>query len=263
MPKYEFSVDGVSVEAVFNKLGGAEGARRFLRDELVLSEPVRRWRVDENGLIRFSLISTGETGAEWADWYKANYPGELGDEAEFMIRSADFQPSKIGTVYEIAVLPGGLWKDADRITSNIRAKADDLGFKQGREVNPEIACLIRRTFSNEEIKAMGLTWIITLHEPIRASVGSPSLLGANRCDGDRGLCACYDEPGSRWDADDGFAALVSPVSSVITTAVFHLGRQFALFVLPLFLIGCAIHRAFCRFPLVVVIKRPIFFRLKH
>lgn len=38
MFKYNFSVDGVSVEAVFNKLGGVEGARRFLRDELTLVE---------------------------------------------------------------------------------------------------------------------------------------------------------------------------------------------------------------------------------
>lgn len=38
MSKYNFCVEDVSVEAVFNKLGGADGARRFLRDELALIE---------------------------------------------------------------------------------------------------------------------------------------------------------------------------------------------------------------------------------
>lgn len=38
MPKYNVYVEDVSVEAVFNKLGGPEGAKRFLSDELVVSE---------------------------------------------------------------------------------------------------------------------------------------------------------------------------------------------------------------------------------
>jgi hypothetical protein len=40
-------VDGISVEAVFNKLGGVEGARRFLCGELILTTPtpaVFLWR---------------------------------------------------------------------------------------------------------------------------------------------------------------------------------------------------------------------------
>jgi hypothetical protein len=42
MAKYEFSVDGVSVEAVFNRLGGAEGAKRLLRGELEVKEVVQK-----------------------------------------------------------------------------------------------------------------------------------------------------------------------------------------------------------------------------
>lgn len=135
-----------------------------------------RWRVDEDGTIRFSFTSTGETGAEWADWYKANgYDPSL--EAEFMLRSSSFQPSVKGTVYEIAVLPGKFWeKDAERTTSNIRAKASQMKFKEGKELNPEVACLIRRMFPDEDMKAMGLWAIITLHEPISDSDGYPRLL---------------------------------------------------------------------------------------
>lgn len=42
MSKYNVYVEDVSVEALLNKLGGVEGARRFLRDELVLSEAVAK-----------------------------------------------------------------------------------------------------------------------------------------------------------------------------------------------------------------------------
>lgn len=38
MSKYNFYVEDVSVEAVFNKLGGVDGARRLLCDELTLVE---------------------------------------------------------------------------------------------------------------------------------------------------------------------------------------------------------------------------------
>lgn len=42
MSKYNVYVEDVSVEAVFNKLGGVEGARRFLRGELSVPEPTLR-----------------------------------------------------------------------------------------------------------------------------------------------------------------------------------------------------------------------------
>lgn len=41
MSKYNVYVEDVSVEAVFNKLGGVEGARRFLANELLLMERPR------------------------------------------------------------------------------------------------------------------------------------------------------------------------------------------------------------------------------
>ncbi|MFZ2500950.1 MAG: hypothetical protein WAW90_03145 [Minisyncoccia bacterium] len=42
MSKYNMYVEDVSVEALLNKLGGVEGAKRFLRDELMLSEAVAK-----------------------------------------------------------------------------------------------------------------------------------------------------------------------------------------------------------------------------
>jgi len=112
--------------------------------------------------------------------------------------------------YEIAVLKGMLFEDSNRVTKKIRAEADKRGFTTP---NAEVACLIREQFSDDELEAMGLWWIVTMHEPIKDSDGVPSLLGAHRLGDGRWLgayCAC---PGSGWGRDDGFAFVVSQVSA--------------------------------------------------
>ena len=52
------------IEAVVNKLGGMDGLNKFLRGELVVSEPIQRWR-ERDGVIYLSLVSDGKTGPEW------------------------------------------------------------------------------------------------------------------------------------------------------------------------------------------------------
>ena len=189
-----------------------EAVRLVNSGEWVVSKPTLRWRVDADGLIHFSLTSTGETGAEWADWFKVN-KYDLGSEAEFVLRSSSFQPSPAGPGYEIAVMPGRLWKkDSERTTANIRAEADRRHLKHGKDMPAEIVCLIRRASSDKEIEAMGLGWIIGLHEPISGSDGCPVLLGAHRRCGDRGLDAYDDRPVDLWYSAGGFASVVSQVS---------------------------------------------------
>jgi hypothetical protein len=39
MAKYNFYIEDVSVEAVFNKLGGVSGAKLLLADKLIVREP--------------------------------------------------------------------------------------------------------------------------------------------------------------------------------------------------------------------------------
>lgn len=70
MSKYNVSIDGVSVEAVFNKLGGVEGARRFLKGELIVNEAPHFWR-EEDGVFYFSVTSDGTTGPEWIERFKS------------------------------------------------------------------------------------------------------------------------------------------------------------------------------------------------
>jgi hypothetical protein len=195
------------INAIVKKLGGHEKALQFLRGELMVSEPARKWR-EENGIIYFSVTSDGTTGAEWI--VRLEKKGfRLSDYAKSVLRSSDFKPTS-GITTEVAVLKGMLFNDNERITKNIRKVAGERSLETP---NAEIACLIREQFTDEEIKAMGLTWIVAMHEPIKDSDGFPRLLSADRDVADRWLYAYYDNPDRRWNRENGFAFSVSQVSA--------------------------------------------------
>ncbi len=178
---------------------------RFLRGELSVSEPPRQWR-EENGVIRFSVISDGTTGEAWITRLESK-GFRVGDYAKQVLRSPDFQPSS-GVTTEIAVLKGSLFEDNDRITRNIRAEADKRKLEKP---NAEVACLIREKFTDKEIEAMGLWYIVAMHEPIKDSGGGPDLLDANRYGGGRWLDAYCVKPDDRWDRGVGFVFVVAQV----------------------------------------------------
>jgi hypothetical protein len=188
------------------KQAGEDGPNRFLRGEVTVSEPTRKWR-EQDGVIYLSVTSDGTTGPQWIDWFGSNSFCLSGD-AKSVLRSPDFKPTT-GVTTEIAILKGMLFEDSNRITKKIRAEADK---RRLTTPNAERACLIRKNFSDEDIKAMGLIWIVTMHEPIEDSDGAPCLLGADRLGDGRRLNADYDFPGGRWLREDGFGFVVSQVS---------------------------------------------------
>ncbi len=214
-------MDWGTMEAIINKLGGMDGAQRFLRDELSVSEPTRSWR-EENGVIYFTLPPTdGTTGEAWIKRLEEK-KFRISDYTKRVLRSPDFKPTS-GVTTEIAVLKGMLFKGNDRITKKIRTEADRRGWTKP---NAEIACLIREMFSDKELEAMGLRWIVTMHRPIKDFVGYPNLLDASRGGGDdanrggggRWLDACYDNPDNGWHRGFGFAFAVSQVPARNATA---------------------------------------------
>ncbi len=191
------------LNAIVKKLGGHDGAIKFLQGKLTVVESQRNWR-EQDGIIYFSVTSDGTTGEEWIKRLekKGFY---LSDHAKSALHSPDFKPTK-GVTTEIAVLKGMLFEDKGRITKKIRAFAAKR--KLGAP-NAEVACLIRENFSDKDIEAMGLTWIITMHEPIKDSIGDPRLLGPYRVVGGRWLGAFYDQSCDRWHREIGFAFVVS------------------------------------------------------
>ena len=185
----------------------AQGIRAFLAGELVVSAPARLWR-EQDGIIYFSVTSNGMTGKKWIR--RLEKKGfRVGNYAKSVLLSSDFKPTS-GVTYHIVVLKGKLWKDSDRITSNIRAEAEKRKFEKP---NAEVACLIREKFTDAEIEAMGLWWIVAMHEPIKDSDGGLSLLSASRGGDGQWLGTACSRPGRRWNDDDGFAFVAPQVST--------------------------------------------------
>ena len=159
-----------------------------------------RW-FEKDGIIYFTLISNGMTGEEWIIYLEVK--GFLvSDEAKSVLRHENFKPTKAGTVHHIAVIKGDLFfPDNSRTTNDVRAYASKLKMTN---LPADVACLIRDNFTDEEIKEMGLAWIITMHEPIPDCDDALSVLGAFRSARGK-LDTCSGDSDVRWDCSDGFA----------------------------------------------------------
>jgi len=150
-----------------------------------------------------TLTSDGTTGEEWITRLKKqNF--RLSDYAKQVLRSSAFV-STTGVTYNVAIIKGTEFSNEERTTSRIREVAASRGYATP---HPEVACLLREKLSDEELEAMGLWWLVTMHEPINVSGGGPRLLGASRDGGGRWLDAYCDQPDSRWDRECGFAFVV-------------------------------------------------------
>lgn len=142
---------------------------------------------------------SGKNGIK--DLEKARY--NVGDWAKDVMMKDAYVVSN-GKVYKPVVLKGEDFTDDERVTANIRKVAAEMGL-----ITPpaELARLLRKSVSDEEIAAMGLYWLIVMHETITDSDGYPSVLGLFRDDRGRWLSAYDGYSGSRWDREDGFVFL--------------------------------------------------------
>jgi hypothetical protein len=162
----------------------------------------KEW-TEKDGIIRFSVEVNGIEGAVL--YHRLERCGCIvSDYAKSILlnvfRSEDIHLVKSVTI-KIAVLKGELFTDKGRITKNIRVEAERCNLQTP---SAEIACRIREKFSNEDLEAMGLWWIIAMHEPIKNSSGGPGML----CVGGRyhvSLDAFVNHLGYEWHRKDGFA----------------------------------------------------------
>lgn len=162
-------------------------------------------------LIRIpSLKSDGRTGLQFlADFKKANL--SVGSYAEQILKTKQFQAIVTnGVVYELGVIKGEEFSDAERTTENIRKEA----IKRGGITPPsEVSPLLRLNFNDEQIEALGLSWLIPMHEPINDSGGGPRLLGLSRDDVSRRFNAYDGYATNKWIRNAGFVFLFPQVNA--------------------------------------------------
>lgn len=161
------------------------------------------WTFDDEGNIHFTLTSNGFTHKQWEQHLKRR-GWRIGDYARQVLSRATEAPTN-GVTYNIVVRPGKKISNRNRITKKIRAAAGKKGW-----VKPhwEVACLIRDTFTDEQLEQMGLWYIVTMHKPIEDSDGDPRLLGSYRDASGRWLSADRVRSDYYWRGAGGFAFAV-------------------------------------------------------
>lgn len=161
------------------------------------------WTTDAEGNIHFIVTSNGMTREQW-ERHLESRGFRLSDRARNVLRRASEAPTS-GVAYHIVVRPGSRVASCDRVTKKIRAHAAGKGWQIPHW---EVACLIRGTFSDEQLEQMGLWYIVVMHEPITDSDGGSSLLGSHRSGDGQWLGAGFDRPDDEWDGNGGLAFLV-------------------------------------------------------
>ena len=154
--------------------------------------------VTSDGRNGHQFIEVGEhNGLRFDDWAKNAMTVGRDAKGNLIVTGSS------GVVYKPVVIKGGEFEDNERVTSNIRKVAEAQKL-----VTPPwwLAPLLREKVSDSEILAMGLDWLIVMHEPITDSDGDPSLLGLLR-DVCRCLSASYGYPAGRWNRRGGFVFL--------------------------------------------------------
>jgi hypothetical protein len=207
-----FEADGFTADQLkaLTSRGRLTLVKAFLegRAEIKMTEPKVKEKKVITSVALNLVTSDGIAGSDGIkDLEKARY--NVGDWAKDVMKQKVYVVSN-GVAYKPVVLKGEDFTDGERVTSNIRKVAEEMGL-----ITPpaELARLLRKSVSDEEIAAMGLWWLIVMHEPITDSGGGPDLLGLGRGGGGRGLDACDGCSDSRWDRESGFVFLAPQVSA--------------------------------------------------
>ncbi|MBI2589411.1 hypothetical protein HYW32_00020 [Candidatus Berkelbacteria bacterium] len=208
--KYNLYVGDVSVEAVFNKLGGLEGARAFLRGEQKLV-PVLFER-NEHGHIVLTVTGLDLTGEQevkrleaagfcLGNWAKSCLLSTEKDGYNTNHRLVD------GQSYKIALMPTReIKRDSDRTVDVLRKRGiEKYGYEKPLA---GIVPRIRETVSAKRMEEMGFEYIVAPHDTIKDSDGHTDVLGAHRFDDGPWLYAIWTHPGICWDGNGAFAFLV-------------------------------------------------------
>lgn len=190
---------------LLKKQAGEDGPERFLRGEIIVSEPIRSW-IEKDGIIYFSVTSRCMTGPEWIS-HLMRRGGFVSVQAQQLLCSRDFVSTN-GVTYQIAIIKGNTLSDTDRTIGQVRVEADQFKLIIP---NTEIACLIRDKFTDTEIEDMGLIGIVTMHKPINNLLGHASLLSADRYGFGQCLSTCSGDTRSQLVCSMGCAFVVAQV----------------------------------------------------
>ncbi len=179
------------VEAIINKLGGEQGALRFLRGELVVSaaKPI------EMPVWKTVKLGTKKTPSEYREALKSAGRRRASDWGDEILGRITCSKEEIDLDFvELSVADLG-FKGCTQYT-NICTRAQEFGF----ELCPaEVGPALRLEYGDQP----NGEWLYIAIEAISCG-GLPSIFRVGCVDGDLWLDGCDGRPFSFWDAGDRF-----------------------------------------------------------
>lgn len=175
-----------------------------------------------------TITGTGLTGKQWITrLWERNY--KVSKWAKEIILSPEFDKQRLkkGEEQTITFVKHSEVGNSPT-TEGIQLYAKAKGYGTP---SPELALLIREQVSDEEMEAMGLWYIVSLHDPIKDSGGGPGVLLAYRGDDGRWVGTYWDDPDDRWNAvgASAFPVSASGTGKLVTqpsdTLNFALGQK--------------------------------------
>jgi hypothetical protein len=156
------------IDRIIMRLGGDEGARRFLYDQgdardVVSPILVKSCRT-EIGFVRFSVTSFGATGSEWIKKFQEEKI-DIDSTTEEMLLSKSFRPTYNKTT-NVVVCMGAIFANGKRSAKKVFATAKEYGLVMP---DPEVACLMRLMFrKKEDLAELGMRDVVMImHKPIK------------------------------------------------------------------------------------------------
>ncbi|MDP9249140.1 MAG: hypothetical protein M3M85_01350 [bacterium] len=169
---------------------------------------------------RFTVVSDGRSGRELVrDLEKKQFSV---NGLKQMLQSSDFEQGQ-GVRYELVVVPVKQFPVDKRTTENISAVAKSQGYSRPPAF---IAARLREQLSNSQIKNMGFSHLLVMHEPVVGLDGKPLLLAVSVC-GDHRFCEDIGinraSPQQSWGSDEGFVFLYEKrtITLSLKTSIFE------------------------------------------
>lgn len=188
--KYNLYIEGVSVEAVFNKLGGVSGAERFLADELILVEKssLKPVAVEARDFPLWRTLILGQHKSHGAYRKALESSGfRIGDYAGQILKKISVSQTPIEVdLVRLTVAELGFQNGARR--DAIYARAIELGL----ELCPaEVGPALRLVYQEPAYTVVGM-------EPITDSDDGLGVFRVNTDSDDRWLRSDYGKPDHFW-----------------------------------------------------------------
>lgn len=137
----------------------------------------KRWSEKHRVISLPTLASPGiASGEKWLHRFEVTGLS-LSPRVRSILTSPHFHPAPSGTLHSVKIVRGKVFGNEQRTTEAMRRYVSEVVYgEKPKASHLELACLIRDAFTDDELRRMGLSWIVVMHKPLENENGEPHQL---------------------------------------------------------------------------------------